>query len=275
MRFDLEGLAPEPRQIIEGALAACTYPFADHGGDVVVPVEFADLSRFLRQRVVDVRGGGEHVHSSPAGQDPGLPEFGHLHVHGEDGELGHGIVFRQRALGLYWLPTPTFPAGRISVEATLDEALAREVFLCEAAHAIDYVAMSDGQREAILRAYHTNDPGLLGHVHDWFEEGGEQDYRDWTGESFMIGFVRAYSPIDVRFDQFSHQSTPEVVRAIREILTPAPPPPPPPVFVGFPRRHVYHRPACPVVRFRPGRARPLEDLTGRRPCRICKPAAGS
>ncbi len=56
MRFGLDGLQPAHRATADRALARCDFPFAERGGDVLVPVEFADLSRYTRAHAVDVRG---------------------------------------------------------------------------------------------------------------------------------------------------------------------------------------------------------------------------
>ncbi len=271
MIFDTTALAAEHRRLVDAALARCTYPFAEHGPGVTIPVEFADLARYLQRNTARVRGhDDDHAHISHPGAFPELADHGHVHVDKDDtGERGHGIVFRQQALGLYWLPTARYPGGRVSIEQALDPELAQEVFLCEAAHAVDYVAMTDAQRRAVNALYHGGQhPPVPGHERcGWFDERGERRYAWWPGEAWMVTFVRAFSDLTVRFDQFAHPSTPQVVAAARQILVP-----PPPV-VGFSRRHVYHRPACPVVRSSPGRTQLLtaEQAAARRACRLCKP----
>lgn len=273
MRFAPRDL--EATSLCASALGRCTYPFAAVAPDVVIPVEVADLSRYVREQAAWVRGttGGYGGHGHGPDIEPDLPTFGHVDLVSADGEHGHGIVVRHRVLGLYWLPTPAYPAGRISVERSAPLALQEEVLLCEVAHGIDYTVMTDQQRQTILKAYHGGlSPEDVGHVSDWFEEQGELDYRDWVGESFMLGLVLAYSDIQPSFDFFTHKTTPDVVAAIRETLTPAPPRDP---LVGFPRRRVYHKPSCVVVRIRPGRAVPLEpgQVAMRRACRVCRPPA--
>lgn len=175
--FDLKGLQPRDREILEGALAATTFPT----GRIVrstgkkVPVAVSDLSRYADALNADGHG---HVHD----------DTGHAHLLGEPTE-------RRAALGLFWLPTSEHPAGRIEVgtAAMADPDLAREVFLAEAAHAVDYGAMTDSQRERIMALFDHVAGGGNQPV-GWFEELGEQSYWRWRGERWMGLFMAAFAP---------------------------------------------------------------------------------
>ncbi|CAA9323938.1 MAG: hypothetical protein AVDCRST_MAG68-2126 [uncultured Gemmatimonadetes bacterium] len=175
--FDLSGLSPEHRTVIEPAIVACTFPTTRilRNTGKPVPVAVSDLSRF--NAAMEAHG------------------HGHVHVDGEHGHLlGEPDAARKAPLGLYWLPTADHPAGRIEVgaHAMSDPDLAREVFLAEAAHAVDYGAMTDAQREAIRDRFDYTGQGEppVG----WFEEIGEQDYWDWRGERWMGLFMAAFAP---------------------------------------------------------------------------------
>lgn len=204
--FDLSGITdPSHRDVVQGTLNACRYPFGRIGERV--PVAVSDLSRF----------------SAAVAKSKG----GHAHVHSDEGEEGHLLGFREAALGLYWLPTAAHPAGRIELHSGVmdDVPLAQEVFLAEAAHAVDYgVPLTNEQRAAIMKAYHDANPHdhPPGNPHGWFEEGGEQDYWDWIGESFMSGFMAAFAPklprpLEQR-QPWAHRTTPAVVTIIRKVL---------------------------------------------------------
>ncbi|HWT24535.1 MAG TPA: hypothetical protein VN213_13600 [Solirubrobacteraceae bacterium] len=228
--WDFSGIADkERRKVLQGALDACDYPFyrIRKRTGKRVPCTVADLSRFAAQ--LDANGHG-HVHRHIDLED--LTKHGHETEHGH--LLGGPNVYdigavptpgeaRRAVLGLYWLPTRAYPAGRVEIhdDCFLAPDLAREVFLAESAHAVDYGAMTDEQRAQIAAAYH-DEPDEQGHVSDWFEESGEQDYWNWAGESFMEGFTQAFAPslptpLADR-QQFTHETTPEIAARIREIL---------------------------------------------------------
>jgi hypothetical protein len=97
------------------------------------------------------------------------PETGHAHVHDEAGNEAH-------LLG----------ALRSSPE------LAREVLVAELAHAVDYGAMTDGQRAQVVALFDWK--GVGSPAKGWFEEEGEQGYWRWRGERWMGLFCSAYAP---------------------------------------------------------------------------------
>ncbi len=270
--WDLSRMSGPPLELTRTALNRCDFPWEQMGAGSI-PVTAESLSRYVRDHVAVARGRQQTFHSAP-GHRPHLPGHGHVDVLDEAGKkLAHGIVFRSRVLGLFWLPTASYPLGRVMVELDLasNELLFQEVFLCEGAHAVDYSpAMSPEERRLIWEAYHE---GVEGHVSDWWEEAGEQRYDHWVGEAFMIGFTRAFSDLNPRIDQFAHQSTPRVTQRIREILLPSPPTFP---YVGAKGRKVFHRPECRIVKWFPTRMVPLthEEAIGRRPCSVCRPHRG-
>lgn len=202
--WDLTGVKnPAHKQVVQDALNACDAPFSRirRNTGKRVPVTVSDLGRFNEL----------------------MPDDGHMHVHGR-GDVGHllGDPKRRAALGLYWLPSAVHPAGRVELDAGImgDRPLAQEVFLAEAAHALDYGAMTDRQRdevEALFEHAHS------GHEHEgWFEEQGEQNYWAWRGERWMGLFMAAFAPSlprPLERRQPWHWSYDESdVRAVRRLL---------------------------------------------------------
>lgn len=263
MIFDLSAVSEPLRSIVQDAVDACDFPWMllapqlkQEVNRLVIPVDEADLSRWGR----NARGiVNDHSH-------------GHDHSHGNH-VLYAGTGVRRAALGLAWY------SGKVSLEKTLytQPDLAKEVFLAEAAHMVDFFYMSDAQRDAIKRAYH--DEPHEQHAHeDWFEEGGVQDYWSWVGESFMSGFMRAYAPrlarpLEIR-QPWVHKSTDDIARQIREALTPAPEEPELSVKVfGDKDGKTYHD-----IHRHPHISRDIEwnspeeaEEAGRQQCRVCKP----
>jgi hypothetical protein len=189
--WDFTGIEDkEHRKILQGALDACDYSFyrIRKRTGKRVPVTVSDLSRFAQ--ALDPATGHAHVHNEETG------EHGHL--------LGEPPGFRERsswseqtprsaALGLYWLPTPQYPAGRVEIDtgAMRDPDLAREVFLAEGAHAVDYGAMTDGQRVQVMALFDYKGAGPA--PAGWFEEQGEGTYWRWRGERWMGLFTAAFA----------------------------------------------------------------------------------
>lgn len=216
--WDLSRVAdPAHRRVLHDALNACDYPFRrirENTGRRV-PVTVSDLSRFA---------------AAPAMPATAKAQVrAHMDVHDDDGAQGHALTGelengRRASLGLYWLPTEANPAGRVEIDAQCfeDPDLAREVFLAEGAHAVDYgVPLTDEQRQAIFALYHGGDATPHGD-HGWFEEHGGQDYWSWVGESFMSGFMAAFAPSLPRpleeQQPWVHPTTPEIAAGIRALL---------------------------------------------------------
>lgn len=182
--FDLNSLSLPEKTTLEPALHACRFPSGriKNISGASVPIAVKDLSRFNAS--LDANG---HGHAHEDGE--------HAHLLGEPVHVQANIVTGRRApLGLYWLPTAKFPAGRIEVGAAAMASpdLAREVLLAEAAHAVDLAAMTDSQRNRISALF--DYIGTVIAPEGWFEELGEQNYWRWRGERWMGLFMAAFAP---------------------------------------------------------------------------------
>lgn len=190
LAIDLRGIGnPAYREIIQGALNACDFPLSRirKRTGKRVPITVADLSRYAH--ALDARTGHGHVHNE-AGD--------HGHLLGTPlsaAKAASSAPWRAAALGLYWLPTPGFPAGRVELDsgAMADTALAQEVALAELAHAVDYGALTDAQRIQVMALFDYTG-GATPPPQGWFEEQGEQDYWRWRGERWMGLFMAVYAP---------------------------------------------------------------------------------
>ncbi len=187
--FDLTALTLPEKTTLEPALHACKFPTGriTNMSGATVPISVADLSRFNAS--LDVNGHG-HAHEGDE----------HAHLLGEPVPAQSSVVTGRRApLGLYWLPTVAYPAGRIEVGAAAMASpdLAREVLLAEAAHAVDLAAMTSSQRSRIAERFDFSGlvsvPGGSTPI-GWFEELGEQNYWRWRGERWMGLFMAAFAP---------------------------------------------------------------------------------
>lgn len=215
--WDLSGLTEKQRAIITRALDLTDFDFTVllpglvvQRSKTTIPVEFIDMAPYERR----------------------LDGSAHQHVHaGED--LGHPITRdiegRRAVLGLAWY------SGKVSVALRLEDQpdLAMEVFLAEGAHMVDFFYMTPEHREQIFAIYHVGDAAP--HDHGWFEETGNDLYWSWVGESFMYGFIAAFSKVHGTNDSFIHRTTPEIGQRIRDVLVrPAP-------IVRRVRSTIYHR----------------------------------
>ncbi len=211
LTFNLKEMTGEQRQVLQEALNACDYPLYRIRKNTRkrVPVTVRDLSTMAQ--AIQVREQTDE----------------HSHGHGHD--LGFHVLqdpeYREIALGLYWLPTRNFPAGRIEVHTGCftNPPLAREVMLAEVAHAVEFgVPMTNGQKEAIFTIVHKGDASPHG-THGWWEEKGGQDYwNDWLGEVFMALFMRAFAPslprpLEAR-QPWGHKVDDSMVPAVRTVL---------------------------------------------------------
>jgi hypothetical protein len=204
--FALSG-TPAQQALVQSALAACDFPFdrlveklQAQTGRTTIPVEWADLSRYAATvSEAAAKGGHAHVHEGDDTADP---------LRAPDG--------RAATLGLFWY------SGRIQLDLSLEAQpdLAREVFLSEAAHAVDVFYATDEERAAIAAAWHPAGPD----EHGWFDVG---EYETWMGEGLMGAFCRAFAPsIPVTLTQFVHPATPEIAAVVRRVLLREPEPTP-------------------------------------------------
>lgn len=117
----------------------------------------------------------------------------------------------------------TFDPPKITLDDSLRGGGAKlaQLILAEAAHLVDHYVLTAAQRRAILDAFiadrsdrKTGEPPRR--RPGWFLG----DYEDQVGESFMGGFVRAYSDFKLDPDLlfFSEQPTPIAAAAIRRII---------------------------------------------------------
>lgn len=252
--WDLQGTENQ-NAIVRVALERCTFPFERlaetlrvHTGKTHIPVEWADLSRYRT-----------------AATEKGADDDGHTHIHAESDEY-HIIEVRKRVLGLAWYE------GRVSIERSLEQepALAQYVFLSEGAHMVDFFYMTPEQRKAILVAYHPSED-LTWHKHGWFEETGDYEYWSWVGESFMNGFIAAFTDVPVEPDDpFAHRTTPEIVAGIRAILMPDTENRVEPYF-GTAESHIFHDKHKRIDREMEWPTYVAATSAGRAPCKVCKP----
>lgn len=292
--FDLQG-TPAQNAIILDALQKCDFPWErllpklqSTKGKSKIPVVWEDLNAYAAQGLRASEDGHDHSHEhdeSDNDADHADSDVTHSHVVGENGEvLAHGVGFRSRILGLAWY------SGKVSVDLSLESnpTVAKEVFLSEGAHMIDFFYMTDQQRSAIFNAFHgsTTTPAERGHA--WFDVG---DYYSWVGEAFMGGFVKAYSSFPVTID-FVHPPTTYTNQRIREILTPdlvtpvAPKPLPPqpgsgktPPFPSPPEvpylstkgSPFFHKGHKGIKAFTTWPDRKAALAARKRPCSVCKP----
>lgn len=245
--FDLHGTEAQRELARRTLTVRCDYPWARllpglraATGRETIPVEWADLSRWAGAITAE----------------------GHAHVH-EDGDTAHVLEARARVLGLAWY------SGRVQVEATLTGDVAAEVLLSEAAHMVDFFALTDPQRVAVWNALHgpghrlpedadVTDAVDLGHGHGWFDVG---PYGAWIGEALMEAFVRAFSDVPVTI-ALGHPTDAAAAAQVRTALLADRPP-----YFGIDGSPVYHDSHRGIDRDAEWWTRPPD----RRPCGTCRP----
>jgi len=240
------------RRLVEEAISQCTFPYerllpklkSEQHKDLI-PVEWRNLAQ----------GAAALSHST-------------YHKQGI-----HPIVVRQQTLGLAWY------SGKIELDLSLEHtpSLAKEVFLAESAHMVDFFYITPEQRAEMFKIFHHGD--TTPHDHGWFEETGNQNYWAFVGEAWMGGFIQAYTELEPSLGNFEHKINEAEAQQIREILTPAgsgmPPAIPNPMgsvwalYTG----KVYHDHHKSLekgqLRFFPSSAE--ARVAGLKPCRVCKP----
>lgn len=193
--FDLSAMTVGQAHIITAALDATDFNFPALIPGLVaqvrrdtIPVLFSDLSRWR------VRGHGSNID-------------------GEAHTIERMIDGRWQVFGLAWY------SGKVEIEKSLETRpeLAQEVFLAEGAHMVDFFLMTPEQREKIFAIYHEGSTET--HDHGWFEETGNNNYWSWVGESFMYGFIAAFSSIQGTNDSFIHKTTPEIGQKIKQVFS--------------------------------------------------------
>ncbi len=254
MIFTLQG-TEQQQQIVRDAIDACSFPFDElasslaREGKSSIEVAWEDLSRYTQ-------GAAAHEHADGA------------HT------ISRDIDGRARVLGLFYLP----PHTRIVLDNALaaHPTLAAEVFLAEAAHAVDYHFMVErGLRQAVWNALHVDaedtaapipESGDVGHGHSWFD--GPGGYATWTGEAFMELFVRAYAPSIPVTITLDHPVTPEAVAEVRAAFA-----------EHLPSQSPVYRGTTAVFHDAHGRIEPVEwygsakaaVAVGLRACKVCRP----
>lgn len=256
--WDLRGNEYQ-QSLVQEAIDACDFPFnvmapsLEREGKDSIAVDWEDLSRYAVSADRTV-GEHDHFHDGDAEASPIEREL--------DG--------RMRVLGLFYLP----PYTRVVLDSGLVAwpSIAREVFLAEGAHAVDYHYLTNEQRVAIWNALHADhqdlaadtvvpESGDIGHGHSWFD--GAAGYSSWVGEALMEGFTRAFAPSVAVTIELDHPTSPEAAQQIREAMLA------PLVFAG-PTKVVHdsHRGITPTRWFASVEQAVSE---GMRPCGVCKP----
>ena len=258
--WNLRG-TPAQNALVERALALSDFPDevmapSLHGeGRSAIDVDWADLSA---RGAVARSGGAGHAHEDG--------------VHTVEREVDG----RSRVLGLFYLP----PYTRVVLDVSLEQHpdLAVEVFLAEAAHAVDYHWMvPKGLRRAVWNILHGTpsatgeiaESGDVDHGHSWFD--GPAGYASWAGEAVMEAVTEAFAP-GVRVTiQLDHPVSPEMAAQVRAALLAPLGPAPKRVFRGTRRTvfHDEHRSVTPVEWY-PSAAE--ATAAGLRPCRTCRPS---
>lgn len=268
MIFDLSQLRPREQQITHDALKRCTFPW-----DLLlpklkqtkqknqIPVEWADLSRYMAEATVTSSTDHQHMHVYHSGdQAHVLTRSVPLHTqHRVMAEHGLPLAYRQRVLGLAWY------SGKISIAAELVEepTLAQEVMLAEGSHMVDFFYMTDEHRKELFKVFHSGSDAP--HGHEWFDNAS---YWDDVGEAFMAGFCYAYSDLIPDDSSFSHRATPAIGQQIRSILTPQAFDDP---FFATRRSKVFHDEHHTLSRQITFPTYKQAAASGRRPCGTCKP----
>lgn len=246
MIFKLNG-AEAQQALVAEAIALCDFPFEklaaslQREGRTDIEVDWADLSR-------------SRADEPAAGVHP---------------VVRREVDGRLRVLGLFHPP----PHTRIVLDAGLvgNPSLAAEVFLAEAAHAVDYHLMATypHMRAGVWNILHglpvdapvtVTETGDVGHGHSWFD--GAAGYGTWVGESFMEAFIRAFAPSVPVTVTLAHRTTPAMAAQVRDLLVPR-------AFFATQRGRTYHDAHARLVPARWFATSDEARAAGLRPCRTC------
>ncbi len=153
-------------------------------------------------------------------------------------------------------------SGRIYIDQSLVSRpmTAMTTIAAEIAHAVDlFMPMTDAMRNEFLRLWGKG--GTWWEVNDYGSE-----YFTLGGEAFMREYVQAYAPsLDfASISGFMHDTGVEPEDVYRIIAIPRTDAPPP--FVSYGTSKVYHR----TTHYKRTGQR-VTDMTGMRPCKVCKP----
>ncbi|MFN2526250.1 MAG: hypothetical protein ABR505_08300 [Actinomycetota bacterium] len=231
--FDFSSNTPRQRGVVAYALEHCDFPWkvlkpglGKAAGKDRISIHW----KWLTQKQWDeVSEGGRQVHPiSARGHSHGATDADE--GHGDNHEHDHSRAPRKaaraqagpaarRAMDYGW----AVDDGRMFLQSrkVSERDLMASVFLLEGAHFVDYHYLTDEHRDEIYEIFHRGSERE--HEHGWWETEGAPHYEQMVGESFMFGFVYAFSdlkPDESAFPDFRHDATPAIGRKIRELLLP-------------------------------------------------------
>lgn len=233
--FDVSSNTSRQRAVVEYALDHCDFPWEllapglkKSAGKERIGVYW----KWLTQRQwEDVCKGGRTVHPvSARGHSHGTApqnhgdDHDHGHVHDHEHEQDHPGAQAQvaraggrRAMDYGW----AVDDGRMFLQSrkVAERDFMASVFLLEGAHFVDYHLLTPKLRREIFEIFHHG--SAKEHEHGWWETETAPDYEQMVGESFMFGFLYAFSdltPNEEKFPDFVHDATPEIGKQIRKLL---------------------------------------------------------
>lgn len=284
-KFNLTGTTKQ-QFIVSAALEKIMFPWERLKlPNEPVEIGWTDLNNGMF-KISQHDNGLPHVHTNNA--NPAAP--GQVKKHeGEGHPEGDGPEpLLGRLNGRLYILGVFYPgSGRIYVDNALVDypELAQSTVSAEIAHSVDeFLPLTDQQRAQIMALMHPGGPD----AHTWWEKVDySAEYYSLIGESFMQAFTIAYS--DMPFgntDDFVHSLKYEQVPEFKKIVgiertdlpavpdpVPAQPPvqePPTPApvqYEHFKGSKVYHS----LDHYDKREGEIITDVTGLRPCKICKP----
>lgn len=179
-------------------------------------------------------------------------------------------------------------SGNIYIDNVLVDYVkyAETTVSAEIAHLVDFfLPLTSGMKQAIGELMHGGVD--KDHGHSWWEKiDYGTEYFSLMGEGFMQAFTIAYSDVSFDASEFVHSIKPDQTDELRRIIgiertdfvfvDPNPVVEPEPAPTGddsethyevFPRSKVYHR----IDHYDKRDGKYTTDVTGLRPCKICKP----
>ncbi len=230
--FDTSSNTSRQRDVVDYALDHCDFPWnllkpglRKAAGRERIRVYWKWLTEKQWEEVC--KGGAKAHPLSAAGHSHGgAPKDDHDHHHDHGHAHDHGghahrasarAATSRRAMDYGW----AVDDGRMFLQSRMasEKEFMASVFLLEGAHFVDYHYLTDKQRDQIYKIFH---PGRdRDHPHGWWETEGAPHYEQMVGESFMIGFLYAFSdlkPDESAFPDFVHDATPAIARRLRKLL---------------------------------------------------------